>query len=58
MAIVLAGEASRAAVVSKALRRNRRQVLAEQDAEIYRPTGGYPDLDDWGLDRGQSTPID
>lgn len=46
--LVQAGEPSRAAVVGKALRRYRRQLLAERDAEIYRGTGGYPDLDDWG----------
>lgn len=41
---VAAGEASRAAVVAKALRRYRRQLLAEQDAEIYLREGDYPDL--------------
>ncbi|HEY9566208.1 MAG TPA: ribbon-helix-helix domain-containing protein [Nocardioides sp.] len=46
--LVQAGESSRAAVVRKALWRYRRQLLAEQDAEIYRATGGYPDLEDWG----------
>ena len=40
-----AGAGSRAAVATKALRRYRRQLEAEHDAEIYRATGGYPDLD-------------
>jgi len=42
---VEAGAGSRAAVATKALRRYRRQLDAERDAEIYRVTGGYPDLD-------------
>lgn len=49
--LVAAGEASRAAVVTKALTRYRRQLLAERDAEIYRERGGYPVLDEWAADR-------
>lgn len=45
--LVSAGEPSRAAVVTKALRRYRRQLLAEQDAAIYTSTGGYHDLAAW-----------
>lgn len=45
--LVSAGEPSRAAVVMKALRRYRRQLLAERDAEIYASEGGYPDLGGW-----------
>jgi Arc/MetJ-type ribon-helix-helix transcriptional regulator len=49
---VSAGEASRAAITAKALRRYQRQVNAERDAQIYRETGGYPDLYEWaGTDR-------
>lgn len=43
---VMAGAGSRAAVATKALRRYRRQLDAERDAEIYRTAGGYPDLDE------------
>lgn len=39
------GGGSRAAVTTKALLRYQRQVAADRDAEIYRETGGYPDLD-------------
>jgi Arc/MetJ-type ribon-helix-helix transcriptional regulator len=42
---VTSGEASRALVVKKALMRYRRQVMAEHDAEIYRRTGDYEDLE-------------
>lgn len=41
---VAAGAASRAAVTATALRRYRRQLEAEHDAQVYRATGGYPDL--------------
>lgn len=47
---VSAGASSRASVTAKALRRYRHEVEAERDAEIYRTSGGYPDLDalaDW-----------
>lgn len=42
---VAAGSGSRASVTTKALRRYRRQLVAERDAEIYRATGDYPDLE-------------
>lgn len=45
--LVAAGEPSRGAAVTKALIRYRRQRLAEQDAEIYLATGGYPELYEW-----------
>jgi Arc/MetJ-type ribon-helix-helix transcriptional regulator len=51
---VSAGAGSRASVTAKALRRYRREVEAERDAEIYRTAGGYPDLEalaDWLHDR-------
>ncbi|TYL55302.1 hypothetical protein FXB39_02825 [Nocardioides sp. BGMRC 2183] len=49
---VAAGGGSRAAVTTKALIRYQRQVIAARDAEIYRQTGGYPDLYEWaGSDR-------
>lgn len=42
---VAAGEArSRAAVVTRALERERRRVIAERDAEILARTGSDPDL--------------
>lgn len=42
---VEAGEArSRAAVVTRALERERRRVIAERDAEILARTGPDPDL--------------
>lgn len=44
---VMAGAGSRASVATKALRRYQRQLSAERDAEIYRQTGGYPDLREW-----------
>lgn len=44
---VSAGAGSRAAVTTKALRRYQRQISAERDAEIYRDTGDYSDLQDW-----------
>lgn len=47
---VAAGAGSRAAVAAKALRRYQRQLAAERDAEIYRDTGGYPDLHEWADD--------
>lgn len=47
--LVSAGEPSRAAVVTKALKRYRRQLLAERDAEIYASQGGYPDLEGWSV---------
>lgn len=49
--LVAAGEPSRAAVVTKALVRYRRQLQAEQDAAVYRETGGYPELEEWVGDR-------
>lgn len=51
---VAAGEGSRAAVTTKALRRYKRQQDAERDARIYVETGGYPDLD--GMHEGRSHP--
>ena len=42
---VAAGAVSRASITAKALQRYRREVEAERDAEIYRTSGGYPDLD-------------
>lgn len=44
---VSAGAGSRAAVASKALRRYRRQLQAEHDAQTYLETDGYPDLYEW-----------
>lgn len=35
---------SRSALATRALRRYRRHLNAEHDAEIYRRTGEYPDL--------------
>ncbi len=35
---------SRAAVVTRELRRFQRRLVAERDAEIYRTQGDYPDL--------------
>ena len=35
---------SRAALVTRELRRFQRRVVAERDAEIYRVEGDYPDL--------------
>lgn len=37
---------SRAAVVTRELRRFQRRLVAEGDAEIYRTQGDYPDLAD------------
>jgi Arc/MetJ-type ribon-helix-helix transcriptional regulator len=51
---VAAGGGSRAAVTTKALRRYQRQLAAEQDARIYRETGGYPDLE--GMHEGRTFP--
>lgn len=42
---VATGGGSRAAVATKALRRYHRQLGADRDAQIYRETGGYPDLE-------------
>lgn len=55
---VAAGAGSRAKVVSNALHRYRRQVLAERDAEIYRTTGGYPDLVVLSADKRDFPPLD
>ncbi|RNL61978.1 antitoxin [Nocardioides marmoriginsengisoli] len=41
---VAGGEASRAAVVTKALMKYQRQLSAEHDAEIYLSTSEDPDL--------------
>ncbi len=44
--VVEAGsERSRAAVVSRALQRERRRMIAERDAEILARTGPDPELD-------------
>ncbi len=51
---VAGGGGSRAAVATKALRRYRRQLAAERDAQIYRDTGGYPDLE--GMHEGRTFP--
>lgn len=48
------GGGSRAAVTTRALRRYQRAVTAERDAEIYRRTGGYPDLA--GMHEGRAHP--
>lgn len=56
--LVAAGEASRAAVVTKALVRYRRQMLAERDAAIYSESGGYPDLDGWAGEARVIPPVD
>jgi Arc/MetJ-type ribon-helix-helix transcriptional regulator len=36
---------SRAAVVTRELKRLQRRLVAEKDAEIYRTQGDYPDLE-------------
>ena len=56
--LVAGGEASRAAVVTKALMRYRRQLDGDRDAEIYLKTGGYPELDGWIADRTDLRPLD
>lgn len=44
--LVSSGRArSRAAVVTAALERERREAVARRDAEILAREGGYPDLD-------------
>ena len=53
---VSAGAGSRASVTTKALRRYRRQVLAEEDAARYREGGGYPELSGWS-DSASGHPI-
>ncbi|RYE79277.1 MAG: antitoxin [Myxococcales bacterium] len=45
--LVEAGEASRAAVVTKALKRYRRQQSAERDAAILRGAEPDPELESW-----------
>jgi hypothetical protein len=44
-------------VTKNALARYRRQIEAEHDAEIYRRTGGYPDLEEMLADR-DTPPLD
>ena len=44
-AIVREGAGSRAAVITTALERHFQRLLAEHDAQIYRQTGDYQDLD-------------
>lgn len=55
---VAGGDSSRASVTTKALQRYRRQLEAERDAEIYRRTGGYPDLYEWAASRSDLPPLD
>lgn len=44
--LVSAGGGSRATVVSRALRRYRQQLTAEEDARILEATGDYDDFGD------------
>jgi Arc/MetJ-type ribon-helix-helix transcriptional regulator len=56
--VVGSGDASsRAAVVSKALERERRRKLAERDAAILSKAGPDPDLDELA-EHAASTPMD
>jgi len=48
-------ERSRAAVVARALRRERRRAAAQRDAEILSRTGPHRDLD--GLARHAAAPL-